>query len=58
MTLVLRKRREASVMAFIFANDVEYAKPLIGAGWNMVAIGIDMAWFFTAASEMRRELIE
>jgi 4-hydroxy-2-oxoheptanedioate aldolase len=58
MTLVLRKCREASVMAFIFANDVEYAKPLIDAGWNMVAIGTDMDWFFTAASEIRRELIE
>ena len=32
MTLVLRKCREKSVMAFVFANDVEYAKPLIRAG--------------------------
>jgi hypothetical protein len=27
MTLVLRKCREASVMAFVFANDLEYAEP-------------------------------
>lgn len=58
MTLVLRKCREASVMAFIFANDVEYAKPLIETGWDIVAIGTDTGWFLTAASEARRQLIE
>ena len=39
MTMVLRKCREASVMSFIFANDLKYARPLIEAGWDMVAIG-------------------
>jgi len=32
MNLVLSKCREASVRAFVFANDHEFAKPLIGAG--------------------------
>jgi 4-hydroxy-2-oxoheptanedioate aldolase len=45
MTLVLRKCREKSVMAFVFANDVAYAKPLIKSGWDMVAIGTDASWF-------------
>jgi len=58
MTMVLRKCREASVMSFIFANDLKYARPLIEAGWDMVAIGTDMTWFLIAASETRRQLIE
>jgi 4-hydroxy-2-oxoheptanedioate aldolase len=58
MTLVLRKCREASVMAFVFANDLEYAKPLIRAGWDIVSIGTDMSWFLTAAGEVRRQLVE
>jgi 4-hydroxy-2-oxoheptanedioate aldolase len=58
MTLVLRKCREVSVMSFIFANDLKYARPLIEAGWDMVAIGTDASWFLTAASEARRQLIE
>jgi 4-hydroxy-2-oxoheptanedioate aldolase len=58
MTMVLRKCREASVMSFIFANDLRYARPLIEAGWNMVAIGTEVSWFSTAASETRRQLIE
>jgi 4-hydroxy-2-oxoheptanedioate aldolase len=45
MTLVLRKCREKSVMAFVFANDVTYAKPLINSGWDMVAVGTDASWF-------------
>jgi 2-keto-3-deoxy-L-rhamnonate aldolase RhmA len=58
MTLVLRKCREASVLAFIFANDVEFAKSLIEAGWDVVAIGTDMSWFLTAAAEARRNVPE
>src|SRR5262245_61641918 len=38
MTLVLEKCRKKSVMAFIFANDIAYAMPLIKAGWDLVAI--------------------
>ena len=52
MTMVLRKCREHSVMAFVFANDVDYARPLIRAGWDVVAIGTDVSWFSAAAAEV------
>ena len=55
MTLVLRKCREMSVMGLIFANDVDYAKPLVAAGWNVVAVGTDAGWFSKAAADMKRE---
>jgi 4-hydroxy-2-oxoheptanedioate aldolase len=48
MTVVLRKCREKAVMTFVFANDAEYAKPLLKAGWDMVAIGTDASWFSAA----------
>lgn len=40
--LVLKKAREHSVMAAIFANDAEYARPLVKAGWDVITIGTDM----------------
>jgi 4-hydroxy-2-oxoheptanedioate aldolase len=58
MTLVLNKCREKSVMAFIFANDADYAKPLIAAGWDVLAIGTDSGWFSAAAASALRELTE
>jgi len=56
MALVLRKCRERSVMAFVFANDVEYAKPQIKARWDMVAIGTDASWFSAAATKAVSDL--
>jgi 4-hydroxy-2-oxoheptanedioate aldolase len=56
MQRVLRKCRERSVMAFIFANDAQYAKPLIAAGWDVVAIGTDAGWFSAAASSTIKQL--
>jgi len=56
MTLVLGKCREKSVMAFIFANDITYATPLIKAGWNVVAIGSDVGWFSDAAAGVLKSL--
>jgi 4-hydroxy-2-oxoheptanedioate aldolase len=55
MKLVLSKCREMSVMGLIFANDVDYAKPLVAAGWDIVAPGTDAGWFGKAAAAMRRE---
>ena len=52
--LVLRKCREFDVMALIFANDVDYAKPLVTEGWDVVAVGTDAGWFSKAAAETRR----
>jgi len=56
MTLVLRKCRERSVMAFIFANDVDFAKPLIKAGWDVISVGTDSGWFSAAVTRVRRYL--
>jgi 4-hydroxy-2-oxoheptanedioate aldolase len=56
MSLVLRKCREKSVMAFIFANDINYAQAPINAGWQMVAIGTDATWFAAAATEVLKQL--
>ena len=58
MTLVLRKCREMSVMGLIFANDVDYAKPLVAEGWNVVAVGTDAGWFGKAAADMKHEASE
>jgi 4-hydroxy-2-oxoheptanedioate aldolase len=55
MNLVLNKCRERSVIALIFANDVDYAKPLVKAGWDVVAVGTDAGWFAKAAASARRE---
>ena len=58
MALVLRKCREDSVMGLIFANDVAYAKPLVAAGWNVVAVGTEASWFSKAATDVKREVTE
>jgi 4-hydroxy-2-oxoheptanedioate aldolase len=55
MTLVLRKCRERKVMTFVFANDIEYAKPLIESGWDMIAVGTDVGWFSSVATEVRNK---
>jgi 4-hydroxy-2-oxoheptanedioate aldolase len=41
---VLAKCKEHGVAALIFANDNEYAKPLIAAGWQLITISHDMRW--------------
>jgi 4-hydroxy-2-oxoheptanedioate aldolase len=42
-------------MALIFANDADYAKPLVANGWDIVAAGTDAGWFGKAAVEVRRQ---
>lgn len=49
--LILKKARENSVFAAIFANDVDYAKPLYEAGWDVITIGTDLGMMTTAAAE-------
>jgi 4-hydroxy-2-oxoheptanedioate aldolase len=34
----------------IFANDVDYAKPRVKEGWDIVAVGTDAGWFSKAAA--------
>ena len=53
MTLVLSKCREMSVMALIFANESDYAKPRVAEGWDVVAVGTDAGWFSKAAAEIK-----
>ena len=53
MTLVLSKCREMSVIALIFANDADYAKPRVAEGWDVVAVGTDAGWFAKAAAEVK-----
>ncbi len=55
MTLVLSKCREMSVMSLIFANDVDFAKPRVEEGWDIVAVGTDAGWFGKAAAATRRD---
>ncbi|MGH6864926.1 MAG: aldolase/citrate lyase family protein, partial [Methyloceanibacter sp.] len=56
MTLVLSKAREASVITLIFANDLDFAKPRVAQGWDVVAVGTDAGWFAAAAATTRREV--
>ena len=53
MTLVLSKCREMSVIALIFANDVDYARPRVAEGWDVVAVGTDAGWFSKGAAEAK-----
>ncbi len=41
LDLVLAKCRQYGKIAGVFANDVEYARPLIEKGWNIVAVGTE-----------------
>jgi 4-hydroxy-2-oxoheptanedioate aldolase len=42
-------------MALIFANDTDYAKPLVANGWDIVAVGTDAGWFGKVAVEVKRQ---
>jgi 4-hydroxy-2-oxoheptanedioate aldolase len=50
--LVLNKTREHDVIAAIYANDIDYAKPLVTAGWDIVTIGTDMGLLADAAGRV------
>jgi len=52
--LILKKARESHVFAAIFANDIDYAKPLFEAGWNLITVGADMSLLARAAGEVVR----
>ena len=51
---LLAKCREHGVMSMIFANDTEYARPLIAAGWQIIAIANDTRWIGAAASAAKK----
>jgi len=47
---ILNKSREHSVLTAIFANDNDYAKPLVEAGWDVITVGTDMGLLAGAAA--------
>jgi 4-hydroxy-2-oxoheptanedioate aldolase len=47
---VLAKAREHGVMTLVFCNDIDFAKPRIEEGWDVVAIGTDTGWLASAAA--------
>jgi 4-hydroxy-2-oxoheptanedioate aldolase len=50
MAEVLAKAREHRVMTLIFCNDIDFAKPRLKEGWDVVAIGTDAGWLASAAA--------
>jgi 4-hydroxy-2-oxoheptanedioate aldolase len=53
---VLKKARDSSVLTAIFANDVDYAKPLVEAGWDVITVGTDMGLLAGAAESVVKAL--
>jgi len=51
---LLAKCREHGVIATIFANDADYARPLVAAGWQIIAVANDARWIGAAASAARK----
>ncbi len=47
---ILNKSREHAVLTAIFANDIDYAKPLVEAGWDIITVGTDMGLLAGAAA--------
>jgi 4-hydroxy-2-oxoheptanedioate aldolase len=58
VTLVLGKAHELSVMALIFANDVDYARARVAEGWDVVAVGTEAGWLSQAAADIRKQACE
>lgn len=56
LDLTLAKCREHGVIAGIFANDAEYAKPLVAKGWQVVAVSTDARWLGNGAREAKRAI--
>jgi 4-hydroxy-2-oxoheptanedioate aldolase len=51
---LLAKCRQHGVAAMIFANDADYAKPLIAQGWQVIAIANDVRWIGAAAAAAKK----
>lgn len=51
---LLAKCKEHKVIATIFANDADYAKPLAAAGWQVIAIANDTRWIGAAAAAAKK----
>ncbi len=56
LDLILKKAREASVMAAVFANNIDFARPLSTAGWDLLTVGTDGGLLAAAASDVITQL--
>jgi len=54
--LVLGKARERGVIAAIYANDLDYAGPLVEAGWHVISVGSDTGMLANGAEAVVRAL--
>jgi 4-hydroxy-2-oxoheptanedioate aldolase len=50
---LLAKCKEHSVIATIFANDADFARQVIAAGWEVIAIANDTRWVGAAAASAK-----
>lgn len=48
---ILDACRKHGVLSAIFANDVEYAQPLVKSGWDLIAVGTDAGLLSAAMQE-------
>lgn len=51
------KCREHNVITAIFANDADYARLMVGKGWQIVAISNDVGWV-TASAKANKAIID
>ena len=56
LDLILKKAKEASVMTAVFANDIDFARPLSAAGWDMLTVGTDGGLLGAAAGDVIAQL--
>jgi 4-hydroxy-2-oxoheptanedioate aldolase len=54
LDLLLAKCKAHGVMATIFANDADYARVMIGKGWQIIAVANDTRWVSEGAKAARR----
>ncbi|MEM7192698.1 MAG: aldolase/citrate lyase family protein, partial [Pseudomonadota bacterium] len=50
MAEVLAKAHEHGVMTLIFCNDLDFARPRIKEGWDVITIGTDAGWLSAGAA--------
>ncbi|MDA7948850.1 MAG: aldolase/citrate lyase family protein [Hyphomicrobiaceae bacterium] len=53
---ILKTARQHNVFAAIFANDLEFARPLFKAGWDLITVGTDMGLLENAAGDVVKAL--
>ena len=56
LDMISKKAREANVMTAVFANDVDYARPLAETGWGVLTVGTDGGMLEDGAKSVLAEL--